>query len=146
MNIKKLENYHDDFPLPRYETAGSSGIDLRACVENVHPIPPGGKQTIPCGIAIELPALHEGQVRSRSGLGTKSGINVINSPGTIDADYRGEIKVTLINLGKEYFQIEPGMRVAQLVISPVVQVELDFVEELGNTERGDGGHGSTGTE
>tara|TARA_Y100000768_G_scaffold361141_1_gene318962 strand:+ start:205 stop:645 length:441 start_codon:yes stop_codon:yes gene_type:complete len=131
--------------LPKYETEGSSGMDLSANIESTININPGKKEIIPTGIAIAVPEGFEVQIRPRSGLAAKHNITVLNTPGTIDADYRGELKVILINLGNEAFKIEKGFRIAQMVLSPVVKAEIKEVKDLSDTERGKGGFGSTGT-
>lgn len=131
-----------DFPLPEYATPASAGVDLRAsdgCV-----IPPGGRALVPTGLRIALPEGYEAQVRPRSGLALKHGVTLPNSPGTIDADYRGEIGVILMNLGQEPFIVEPGDRIAQMVVAPVARVAWSEAEALDATERGEGGFGSTG--
>ena len=130
--------------LPSYATPLSSGMDLRAAVEDKVIIKPLERCVIPTGIAVEIPPGYEGQVRPRSGLALKKGITVLNAPGTIDADYRGEVKVILINLGQEEVVINRGDRIAQLVIAPVVRAKVEEVEDLSTTERGEGGFGSTG--
>jgi len=131
--------------LPRPASPDASGLDLPAAVEESVRLEPGGRLLVPCGFAIEIPAGWEGQVRPRSGLAIKHGVTVLNAPGTIDADYRGEVKVILVNLGQETFEIERGDRVAQLVLCEVGRgVEVREVEQLTATERGDGGFGSTG--
>lgn len=134
--------------LPAYETPGSAGMDLRAAVEDNAPleIAPGGRFAVPTGLIMEIPAGFEGQVRPRSGLALKSGITCLNTPGTIDSDYRGEVKVILANLGAEPFTITRGMRIAQLVIAPVVQARISLREKVSETARGAGGFGSTGTQ
>jgi dUTP pyrophosphatase len=142
IQIKKLSN---SVSIPKYETPGSSGMDIAAHIENNVIIYPGEKVLIPTGFSISIPIGHEVQIRPRSGLAAKKNITVLNTPGTIDADYRGEIKVILINLGKEKFVIVNGERIAQMVVCPVVQADLEEVKELPNTERGSGGFGSTGT-
>lgn len=130
--------------LPKYETPGSAGLDLRAnLVDNVI-IPVGKRALVPTGLFMQLPDGYEAQVRPRSGLATKFGITVLNSPGTIDADYRGEIAVNLINLGDEDFEISNGDRIAQMVINKIEQISFESVTFLDETERGTGGHGSTG--
>jgi dUTP pyrophosphatase len=134
----------DDLPLPVAQSAGAAGLDLPAAVENPLIIPPGGRALVPTGFAIGLPAGHEGQVRPRSGLAVKHGVTVLNSPGTIDADYRGEVKVALINHGDTPFVVTRGMRIAQLVVAPVSAVATVEVAELEDTARGTGGFGSTG--
>ena len=131
-----------DLPLPSYATRGSAGLDLRAAEALV--LKPGHRALVATGIAIALPANTEAQVRPRSGLAVKHGVTVLNSPGTIDSDYRGEIKVPLINLGTDDFVIERGDRIAQMVVAPVVQVELVEVVALDETVRGVGGFGSSG--
>ncbi|MEM7299890.1 MAG: dUTP diphosphatase [Pseudomonadota bacterium] len=144
--VQRLDHAHD-LPLPEYATSEAAGLDLRAAVPVSQPetIRPGERALIPTGLQIELPKGFEAQVRPRSGLAFKHGVTVLNSPGTIDSDYRGELKVLLINHGHEPFAVERGMRVAQMVIAPVVQVTLQSVEALSVSERGEGGYGSTGT-
>ena len=134
------------FPLPDYATPGSAGLDLRAHLPEPKVIQPGERVLIPTGLSLALPNGFEAQVRPRSGLALKHGITVLNSPGTVDADYRGDVGVILINLGAEPFTIEPGYRVAQLVIAAYAQVEWTSVEVLPETERGAGGFGHTGTQ
>jgi len=133
--------------LPAYETEGAAGMDLRAAVPETEPmtLAPGGRALVPTGLAIELPEGFEAQVRPRSGLAVKHGITVLNSPGTVDSDYRGEIKVALVNLGAEPFEITRGLRIAQMVVAPVRRALLIPATELGQTVRGSGGFGSTGT-
>jgi dUTP pyrophosphatase len=133
-----------DLPLPAYATPLSAGLDLAAAVEEDVILAPMQRALIPCGFAMALPAGYEAQVRPRSGLAAKNGITVLNTPGTIDADYRGEVKVILVNLGNEVFIVERGMRIAQMVIAPVVQSGFAAVETLDETARGAGGFGSTG--
>lgn len=130
--------------LPLYQTPLSAGMDVRADLEQSVTLAPLGRAMIPTGLYVELPEGYEMQVRPRSGLAAKHGITVLNSPGTIDADYRGEIRIILVNLSSEAFTIEPGERIAQLVVARHEQVEWEPVEELGATERGAGGFGSTG--
>jgi dUTP pyrophosphatase len=134
----------DDLPLPQYATDQSAGVDLMAAIDDHIIIGPMERQLIPAGIAIALPEGYEAQIRPRSGLAFKHGITLVNSPGTIDADYRGEIKVLLINLGSEPFTVARGMRVAQMVIAPVSQAGWQKVETLEDTRRSTGGFGSTG--
>jgi dUTP pyrophosphatase len=136
-----------DLPLPQYQSALAAGLDLLAAVpaDASVVIAPGSRAMIPTGIAMALPAGSEGQVRPRSGLAARHGITVLNSPGTIDADYRGEIQVILVNLGAEPFRVERGMRIAQLVIAPVQQAKLIESASLEPTRRASGGMGSTGT-
>ena len=136
----------DGLPLPSYETGGAAGMDLRAAVPDDAPmvLKPGARDMVPTGLAFAVPAGFEAQVRPRSGLAAKAGITCLNTPGTIDSDYRGEVKVILINLGPEDFTIRRGDRIAQLVIAPVVQAEWEEVDDLDETSRGAGGFGSTG--
>lgn len=141
--LKKLE-HAKDLPLPHYATEQSAGMDLSAAVEGNVVIKSGQVEIIPTGIAIALPSGTEAQIRPRSGLAAKNGITVLNTPGTIDADYRGEIKVILINHSKEDFTVTRGMRIAQMVIANYVHAKLQEVESLDNTNRGVGGFGSTG--
>ena len=133
-------------PVPKYETSQSAGMDLYAALPEKETLEAGCRSIIPTGISCALPQGYEAQIRSRSGLAAKFGITVLNAPGTIDPDYRGEIKVILINLGDQPFLIEPGMRIAQLVIAPFVQISWDSVPSLVSyaTDRGSGGFGSTG--
>jgi dUTP pyrophosphatase len=133
-----------DVPLPAYQTAGAAGMDLAAGVTSPLEIPPGERRFVPTGIAVAIPEGFEGQVRPRSGLALKHGIGIVNSPGTIDSDYRGEIGVVLVNHGAEPFVVTPGARIAQLVIAPVARVDVELVEALDETARGGGGYGSTG--
>ncbi len=140
--IKRLSRNID---LPKYETDGSSGMDLAANIESEIQIEPGKSAVIPTGLAISIPKDFEVQIRPRSGLAAKYQISVLNTPGTIDADYRGELKVILINLSKKNFKIEKGLRIAQMVLCPVVKANLKEVETLEETKRGSGGFGSTGT-
>ena len=139
--IKRLSK---EVSLPKYETSGSSGMDLSANIDNDVNIEPGNTAIIPTGLAISIPKGFEVQIRPRSGLAAKKKISVLNTPGTIDADYRGEIKVILINLNNKVFTVEKGLRIAQMVVCPVIQAQLEEVSELNNTHRGKGGFGSTG--
>ncbi len=139
--IKKLQK---NIILPEYKTDGSSGMDLMANVEQTVKILPGEKKIISTGIIVAIPEQYEIQIRPRSGLAAKSGISVLNTPGTIDSDYRGEIKVILINLGKDVFEIKKNDRIAQMIVCPIIKVELEEVENLPETVRGKGGFGSTG--
>jgi dUTP pyrophosphatase len=138
--------HFEGLALPAYETADAAGMDLRAAVGEDTPVTlkPGERAMIPTGLTIALPAGHEAQVRPRSGLAAKHGVTCLNTPGTIDADYRGEVKVILINLGQEAFVIKRGERIAQMVIAPVTRAELNVVAALDETLRGSGGFGSTG--
>jgi dUTP pyrophosphatase len=140
--IKKLSK---NVILPKYETDGSSGMDLAANNEIEIKIEPGKSAVIPTGLAVSIPKSFEIQIRPRSGLAAKNKISVLNTPGTIDADYRGELKVILIHLGDKVFTIEKGLRVAQMVLCPVVKATLKEVQTLEETKRGSGGFGSTGT-
>jgi dUTP pyrophosphatase len=138
--------HFEGLALPAYETADAAGMDLRAAVPDDQPITlkPGERAMAPTGLTLALPAGHEAQVRPRSGLAAKHGVTCLNTPGTIDADYRGEVKVILINLGQEPFVIRRGERIAQMVIAPVTRAELTVVATLDETQRGVGGFGSTG--
>lgn len=138
--IKKLQK---NIILPEYKTDGSSGMDLMANVEQTVKILPGEKKIISTGIMVAIPEQYEIQIRPRSGLAAKNGISVLNTPGTIDSDYRGEIKVILINLGKDIFEINKNDRIAQMIVCPIIKVELKEVESLPETVRGAGGFGST---
>ena len=138
--IKKLQK---NIILPEYKTDGSSGMDLMANVEQTVKILPGEKKMISTGIMVAIPEQYEIQIRPRSGLAAKNGISVLNTPGTIDSDYRGEIKVILINLGKDIFEIKKNDRIAQMIVCPIIKVELKEVESLPETVRGEGGFGST---
>ena len=136
---------NDDIALPRYETAQSAGLDLSAAVPVAAILAPGGRATIPTGLAVALPPGYEAQIRPRSGLAARRGVTVLNAPGTIDADYRGEVKVVLVNHGDEPFAVERGMRIAQMVVAPVTRIAWNEVGSLPGSGRGDGGFGSTGT-
>lgn len=140
--IKRLSK---NIPLPKYETTGSSGMDLSANIVDDIEIAPGKSSIIPTGLAISIPKNFEIQIRPRSGLAAKNQITVLNTPGTIDADYRGELKVILINLGKNIFKVEKGLRIAQMILCPVVKATIKEVDTLEITKRGSGGFGSTGT-
>jgi len=140
LQIKKLQK---NIILPEYKTDGSSGMDLMANVEQTVKILPGEKKIISTGIMVAIPEQYEIQIRPRSGLAAKNGISVLNTPGTIDSDYRGEIKVILINLGKDIFEINKNDRIAQMIVCPIIKVELKEVESLPETVRGEGGFGST---
>ena len=139
--IKRLSK---NVELPKYETIGSSGMDLSANLETSINIEPGETALIPTGLSVSIPEHLEIQIRPRSGLASKKKITVLNSPGTIDSDYRGEIKVLLINHGKSIFTVEKGVRIAQMVICPIIKASLEEVEDLESTKRGEGGFGSTG--
>ena len=139
--IKRLSK---EVNLPKYETDGSSGLDLAACIDKNIELKPGKSLIIPTGLAVAIPKNFEIQIRPRSGLAAKNQISVLNTPGTIDADYRGELKVILINLSDKVFLIEKGLRIAQMVLCPVVKAKLKEVESLEDTKRGSDGFGSTG--
>ncbi len=147
INLKRLP-HADGLALPSYESAGAAGMDLRAAVPEGEPmvLAPGGHAMVPTGLSIALPKGYEAQVRPRSGLAAKKAITVLNTPGTVDSDYRGEVKVILINLGQEAFEITRGERIAQMVIAPVTQGVWVEVDDLDETARGAGGFGSTGTQ
>ena len=134
----------EDIPLPSYETGHAAGMDLRAAVSDPLTLAPGQRELIPTGLRIALPEGYEAQVRPRSGLAIKHGISLLNSPGTIDADYRGEIRVIMANLGAEPFTIQRGDRIAQLIVAPVTRVSWQPTKELDVTARGEGGFGHTG--
>ena len=140
---EKIVN-HSRFALPEYQTPQSAGLDIRANIEESITLQPLERAMVPTGLYVELPEGCEMQIRPRSGLAAKHGITVLNSPGTIDADYRGEIKVILVNLSNTPFTIEAGERIAQMIVARYEQIEWQAVEELGSTERGAGGFGSTG--
>lgn len=149
VRILTLPNHDAALALPAYETTGAAGMDLRACLpQNDRAkgwiLPSLGRALVPTGLAMAIPDGHEGQVRPRSGLAVRQGMTVLNSPGTVDADYRGEVKVLLINLGAENVRLNHGDRIAQMVIAPVVQAALSVVTDLDTTSRGAGGFGSTG--
>ena len=139
--IKRLSK---NVPLPKYETDGSSGLDLSANIDIKIEIKPGETKIVPTGLFVGIPKNFEIQIRPRSGLAAKNQISVLNTPGTIDADYRGELKVILINLSDKIFVVEKGLRIAQMVVCPVVRAKLKEVETLNDTKRGSGGFGSTG--
>ena len=142
VKIKKLENFRGD--IPQYQSAGASGVDVRAQLAGPVLLNPGERALIPTGLSFEVPVGYEIQARPRSGWAAKNGLTVLNTPGTIDADYRGEVKIILINLGNEAVVINDQDRCAQLVIAPVLQAHFEVVHELSDTERGVGGFGSTG--
>jgi len=145
MTIIQLKKLSNSVLIPKYETPGSSGMDIAAHINESIVINPGERALVPTGFSLAIPKGHEVQIRPRSGLAAKKSITVLNTPGTIDADYRGEIKVILINLGKDKFIVENGERIAQIVVCPIAQVQLEEVKELSETDRGSGGFGSTGT-
>jgi dUTP pyrophosphatase len=143
VKIKRVPG-SEDLPLPAKMTPLSAGFDLAAAVSEEIVLQPGERRLIPCGFCIALPTGYEAQVRPRSGLSSKHGITLINTPGTIDADYRGEVRVPLVNLGAQPFTIERGMRIAQMVIMPIPEIQLVEVQTLDETDRGAGGFGHTG--
>ncbi|HUC60840.1 MAG TPA: dUTP diphosphatase [Alphaproteobacteria bacterium] len=143
LSLKRLP-HGAGLPLPAYATPGSAGLDLAAAVENSVTIAPGGRALVPTGFSMALPQGYEAQVRPRSGLALKQGLTILNAPGTIDADYRGEVAVLLVNLGPEPVEIARGMRIAQLVVAPVSRAALEEVATLPDSARGAGGFGSTG--
>jgi len=143
VQIRRLPG-NDDVPLPDYQSDHAAGMDLHAAVTDTLLLEPGSIALVPCGFAMAVPVGYEAQVRPRSGLAAKHGVTMINAPGTIDADYRGEVKVPLINHGKAAFEVTRGMRVAQMLIAPVPRVRWREVDELDDTPRGDGGFGHTG--
>jgi dUTP pyrophosphatase len=132
-----------DLPLPKYATEGSAGLDLFAAIDGDIKLAPGARAAIPCGIALAFSDKYEGQVRARSGLALNNGITLLNAPGTIDSDYRGEIKAILVNLGEQIFTVTRGMKVAQIVFARVKHADIKEVETLAGTRRGEGGFGST---
>ena len=144
VGIKRIGEHGKSIPLPRYQTPGSAGLDLHAAIAEPHRLGPGERHLFPTGLALELPAGFEAQVRPRSGLALRHGVTVLNAPGTIDSDYRGEIGIVLINHGNDHVSIEPTSRIAQLVITRYEQVELELREQLSASSRGSGGYGSTG--
>ncbi|NOX17294.1 MAG: dUTP diphosphatase [Chlorobi bacterium] len=144
VKIKKISENHKDIPLPKYETAGSAGMDVRAAIENETVLESGKVALIPTNLKVEIPEGFEIQIRPRSGLAAKHGIGLLNSPGTIDSDYRGEIKIIMFNFGAEDFVIRRGDRIAQMIISKVYRMEFDETKELAESKRGSGGFGHTG--
>ena len=145
VRVKRLP-HGKDLPLPTYQSASSAGLDLQAAIapQTTLVIEPGSRELVPTGLAIELPEGFEAQIRPRSGLALKKGVTLVNTPGTIDADYRGEIGVIVINHGAEPFEIVRGDRIAQMIVAPVVQARLVEVDDLSSSDRGAGGFGSTG--
>lgn len=143
VKVKRLP-HAADLPLPAYESAGAAGADLRAALSDVLAIPPLGRALVPTGLCFEIPEGYEMQVRPRSGLAARHGITLLNTPGTVDCDYRGEVKVIMINLGEAVFEVRHGERIAQAVVAPVTRVDYAEVADLGETGRGAGGFGSTG--
>lgn len=144
VRVRRVRAHPEPLPLPRYETALAAGMDLRADIDGELTLAPLERMAVPTGLALALPPDYEAQLRPRSGLALKHGITLLNSPGTVDADYRGEVKVLLVNLSREPFTLRRGERIAQLVVSPVSKASLLELEILETTERGEGGFGSTG--
>lgn len=145
VKVKRVRGDRDrEIPLPRYMTEHSSGMDLYAAVDEEVTLEPGERKLIPTGIALSVPKGYEGQIRPRSGLALKNGVTLVNTPGTIDADYRGEIGILLINFGRQPFKVKRGDRIAQLVIAPVFQAAVELADELDDTPRSGGGFGHTG--
>lgn len=143
IEFKKLP-HAGDLPLPSYESEYAAGMDIRAALQEPIELMPGKRKLVPTGLKMALPRGYEAQIRPRSGLAYRNGVTMLNTPGTIDADYRGEVKVLAVNLGDEPFVIRHGDRLAQMIIAPVIQAEVHEVATLSETERGDGGFGSTG--
>ncbi|MCX7611357.1 MAG: dUTP diphosphatase [Ignavibacterium sp.] len=144
LKFKRINQEYNDIPLPEYQTDGSSGMDIRAALNEDLIINPMKIGIIPTNLQVEIPEGFELQVRPRSGLAAKNGIGILNSPGTIDSDYRGEIKIILINFGEEPFRVKRGDRIAQLILSRYYKAEIELVEELNNSKRSSGGFGHTG--
>ncbi len=142
VRVRRVGQRGPPLDLPTYQTAGAAGLDLRA--DEACLLAPGERRLVPTGLSLEIPPGFEGQVRPRSGLALRHGVGMVNAPGTIDSDYRGEVGVILVNWGSASFEVQRGERIAQLVVAPVVQVELSLVADLSGSERGDGGFGSTG--
>ena len=142
LRVKRVGDRGPPLPLPRYETQGAAGLDLRA--DEAFSLLPGERRLVPTGLSVEIPPFHEGSVRPRSGLAIRHGVGMVNAPGTVDSDYRGELSVILVNHGQERVAFSRGDRIAQLVVAPVAQVEILLVDALSPTERGEGGFGSTG--
>ena len=146
IKIERISNSYSDLPLPAYATDGSSGLDLRAALDEPVKIPSGKISLIPTNLKVEIPHGYEIQIRPRSGLAVKHGVGVLNSPGTIDSDYRGEIKVILFNFSDDDFIVNRGDRIAQMVIAQVFKANLKITKDLNSSDRGEGGFGHTGTE
>jgi len=144
VDVVRVRSGRDPLPLPRYMTPDAAGMDLLADLETETVLAPGERRLVPTGLALAIPPGFEGQVRARSGLAARDGLTVLNAPGTIDADYRGEVRVLLVNLGREPVSVRRGDRIAQLVVGPVARVTWREVQQLPESERGDGGFGSTG--
>jgi len=146
IKFKRLSEEFNNIPIPSYSTSGSAGMDIRAAMKEPITLKPMEVEMIPTNLSVEIPEGFEIQVRPRSGLAAKHGIGILNSPGTIDSDYRGEVKIILINFSKEEFIIQPGERIAQLILSKVFKARLEETEELNNSSRGEGGFGHTGSQ
>lgn len=144
VKFKRISQEFNNIPLPSYSTPGSAGMDIRAALKEPIKLKPTEVEMISTNLSVELPEGFEIQVRPRSGLAAKHGIGILNSPGTIDSDYRGEVKIILINFGKEDFIIQPGDRIAQIILSKVYKARLEETEELNNSKRGEGGFGHSG--
>lgn len=144
IKIQRIENKYNDIPLPEYSTEGSSGLDIRAAVEDELVLTRGKVSLVPTNLRVEIPLGYEMQVRPRSGLAANHGIGILNSPGTIDSDYRGELKIILFNFGEKDFLIKRGDRIAQIVLAKVYRAELDESDNLDNSKRAEGGFGHTG--
>jgi dUTP pyrophosphatase len=142
LRVQRVGDRGAPLELPRYQSAGAAGLDLRA--DEAFTLQPGERRLVPTGLALAIPPGFEGQVRARSGLAARHGVALVNAPGTVDADYRGEVQVILVNLGSAPFEARRGERIAQLVVAPVARVEVSLVDELPGTPRGEGGFGSTG--
>ncbi|RMF46838.1 MAG: dUTP diphosphatase [Deltaproteobacteria bacterium] len=140
----RVQRLRDGAIMPGYMTEGSAGMDLCACVDETVVLQPGERRLVPTGLALEIPPGYEGQVRPRSGRALREGLGMVNAPGTIDSDYRGEVGVILVNLGQDPIRIANGERIAQLVIAPVARLEIEVAQQLSTTSRGDGGFGHTG--
>ncbi len=144
IKIKRISDEFSEIPLPSYATEGSSGMDIRAVLKEPETLKPGEVKLISTNLSVEIPIGYEIQVRPRSGLAAKYGIGVLNSPGTIDSDYRGEVKIILFNFGKDPFEIKSGERIAQIILSKVYKAEIEESSNLNETKRGEGGFGHTG--
>lgn len=144
VNLRIRRVAGSDVSEPAYQTEGSAGADLSAALAGPVTIEPGHRALVPTGFSLAIPRGFEGQIRPRSGLALRHGVTVLNAPGTVDSDYRGEVKVLLVNLGHEAFVVRPGDRIAQLIVAPVVRARFEVVEQLDDTDRGAGGYGSTG--
>ncbi len=144
VKFKRLSDEFNNIPIPAYSTSGSAGMDIRAAIKEPVKLKPMEVEMITTNLSVEIPEGFEIQVRPRSGLAAKHGIGILNSPGTIDSDYRGEVKIILINFSKEGFIIQPGERIAQLILSKVYKARLEETQELNNSKRGEGGFGHTG--